>query len=102
MNPRDRPPLLYIRGQGRSGRYGTSKVVDPMPIRFRCKYCNQLMGIAHRKAGTEVECPTCKGKVAVPLSSSEMAAAPPSPPAVNAPLFEQSDFGDFLNVPQKD
>ena len=28
-----------------------------MPIRFRCAYCNQLMGIARRKAGTVVRCP---------------------------------------------
>ena len=25
-----------------------------MPIRFRCAYCNQLMAIARRKAGTVV------------------------------------------------
>ena len=33
-----------------------------MPIRFRCAYCNQLMGIAHRKAGSVVRCPTCGGQ----------------------------------------
>src|SRR5262249_15338195 len=37
-----------------------------MPIRFRCAYCNQLMGIARRKAGTVVRCPTCSGQVVVP------------------------------------
>ena len=37
-----------------------------MPIRFRCAYCNQLMGIARRKAGTVVRCPTCAGQVIVP------------------------------------
>ena len=30
-----------------------------MPIRFRCAYCNQLMGIARRKAGTVIRCPNC-------------------------------------------
>jgi phage FluMu protein Com len=68
-----------------------------MPIKFRCNYCNQLMGIAHRKAGMEVVCPTCKGKVLVPATSTEAPPQPGNPPA--APLFEQSDFGDFLNAP---
>ena len=70
-----------------------------MPIRFRCTYCHQLMGIARRKAGTEVECPTCKGKVLVPASSDEHVPVPPA--AANAPpFFEQPDF-EFLNIPQK-
>jgi len=37
-----------------------------MPIRFRCAYCNQLLSIATRKAGTVIKCPTCAGKVVVP------------------------------------
>jgi phage FluMu protein Com len=30
-----------------------------MPIRFRCPSCNQMLGIASRKAGGQIECPTC-------------------------------------------
>jgi hypothetical protein len=41
-----------------------------MPIRFRCAYCNQLMGIARRKAGTVVRCPKCAGQVVVPQPES--------------------------------
>ncbi|MEI7684888.1 MAG: hypothetical protein WCL32_07650 [Planctomycetota bacterium] len=37
-----------------------------MPIRFRCAYCNQLMGISHRKVGAVVRCPKCSGQVVVP------------------------------------
>jgi hypothetical protein len=37
-----------------------------MPIRFYCCFCHQLLGIATRKAGTVIECPTCKGQVWVP------------------------------------
>jgi DNA-directed RNA polymerase subunit RPC12/RpoP len=37
-----------------------------MPIRFRCAYCNQLLGISRRKAGTVVRCPNCSGQVVVP------------------------------------
>ena len=38
-----------------------------MPIRFRCAYCNQLMGIARRKAGQVVKCPKCAGEIIVPV-----------------------------------
>src|SRR5436190_822786 len=37
-----------------------------MPIRFRCVYCDQLLGIARRKAGTVVKCPNCAGQLIVP------------------------------------
>jgi hypothetical protein len=65
-----------------------------MPIRFRCAYCNQLLGIAHRKAGTVVRCPTCAGQVIVPNVDSDETEAPGS----DEPLvFERSDFEDLLN-----
>jgi phage FluMu protein Com len=69
-----------------------------MPIRFRCAYCNQLLGIARRKAGQVVRCPTCAGQVIVPEAEEEPAPAPAgdgAPP----PLFERSDFEDVFNVP---
>lgn len=37
-----------------------------MPIKFRCAYCNKLLGISRRKAGTVVRCPSCEGQVVVP------------------------------------
>ena len=37
-----------------------------MPIRFYCPFCDQLLGIASRKAGTVITCPRCKGEVGVP------------------------------------
>ncbi len=64
-----------------------------MPIRFRCEHCNQLMGIAHRKAGKTVQCPNCHNSVTVPLSES----APVATSAPPAPLFEREDFDDFLH-----
>jgi phage FluMu protein Com len=73
-----------------------------MPIRFRCRYCNQLMGIARRKAGTMVACPTCRAQVVVPATEAEAADQPrPPQPAgdVPAPLFERSDFEAFLDNP---
>src|SRR5262245_42453073 len=66
-----------------------------MPIRFRCAYCNQLLGIAHRKAGTVVRCPTCAGQVVVPDPKAR-GADKPSPDNPAAPLFERSDFDDLF------
>lgn len=61
-----------------------------MPVRFRCAYCNQLLGIARRKAGTIVRCPTCSGQVVVPSIES---VAAQQPAAAGQPgVFEQSDF----------
>jgi hypothetical protein len=51
-----------------------------MPIRFRCAYCNQLLGIARRKAGTVVRCPSCSGQVVVPsLEEAGMGTKQPAP-----------------------
>jgi DNA-directed RNA polymerase subunit RPC12/RpoP len=76
-----------------------------MPIRFRCAYCNQLMGIATRKAGTVVRCPKCGGEIIVPVpegmeSSDE--PAPPEPEPVPAPsgpaVFEDRNFEKALGT----
>lgn len=76
-----------------------------MPIRFRCAYCNQLMGIARRKAGTVVRCPTCAGQIIVPQNDDPGAVDPPPPsPAPPGaapqpqPLFEGSDFDNVLQM----
>ena len=44
-----------------------------MPIRFYCQRCDQLLGIATRKAGTQIGCPECGFTQNVP--SKEAAAA---------------------------
>ncbi|HZT82816.1 MAG TPA: hypothetical protein VFA26_21475 [Gemmataceae bacterium] len=66
-----------------------------MPIRFRCAYCNQLLGISRRKAGTVVRCPTCAGQVVVPATGQEEAPAPEAA-GTEQPLFERSDFEEVL------
>jgi len=78
-----------------------------MPIRFRCEHCQQLLGIARRKAGTKVECPTCHALVLVPLTDQDDAQAPPvaassrpaAPAAPEEPLFERIDFEQLLHGP---
>jgi phage FluMu protein Com len=42
-----------------------------MPVRFRCKHCDQLLGIARRKIGTEVRCPECQKMVLVPAENAQ-------------------------------
>ncbi len=42
-----------------------------MPIRFRCSYCNRLLGIATRKAGMETICPHCGYTITVPVPQDE-------------------------------
>jgi hypothetical protein len=75
-----------------------------MPIRFRCAYCNQLMGIARRKAGTVVSCPTCQGQVVVPSPEPGMVEPIPLPPASGhepggGNVFERQDFDPGLFNP---
>lgn len=74
-----------------------------MPIRFRCVYCNQLLGIARRKAGKIVACTNCSGQLIVPdpvdvpeaagdSDRSDADAGTEGP----ARVFEQSDFDAVL------
>jgi hypothetical protein len=68
-----------------------------MPIRFRCAYCNQLMGIARRKSGTVVRCPKCAGEVIVPTVQEPQVANVQG--GFNE-MFEAPDFGrDFADLP---
>jgi hypothetical protein len=67
------------------------------------------MGIARRKAGTVVRCPTCSGQVVVPSPENEASApsgpgpgpvksgsSPAAPAKPGADLFEESDFDELL------
>jgi hypothetical protein len=69
-----------------------------MPVRFRCAYCNQLLGIARRKAGSVVTCPTCAGQVIVPGTEAQEPVQQPSE-AVQEPIFERSDFDNLFQMP---
>jgi DNA-directed RNA polymerase subunit RPC12/RpoP len=69
-----------------------------MPIRFRCAYCNQLMGISRKKAGSVVSCPTCSGKVVVPAAEPAPENAPAKPPEPSP--FERQDFDAALFNPR--
>lgn len=76
-----------------------------MPIQFRCGTCQQLLGIARRKAGSIVPCPTCAAKNLVPTGTSE---PPPVQPArkqqkSNQPhsIFDRVDVDKLLQKPTR-
>src|SRR2546421_3288305 len=73
---------------------GDSGQGEAVPIRFRCAYCNQLMGIARRKAGTVVRCPTCSGQVVVPDPGTAAEAGPATGPG--KPPFVGSAIGPLF------
>ena len=62
-----------------------------MPIRFRCAYCNQLMAIASRKAGTVVSCPELRGDIIVPA----LPGTPQADENTNQPINQAFDDPDF-------
>jgi hypothetical protein len=59
-----------------------------MPIRFRCVYCNQLLGISRRKSGTIVRCTSCEGQLIVPEPSDAPTEAGSDEPSVEPPSVE--------------
>src|SRR5262249_17146838 len=74
-----------------------------------CVYCNQLLGISRKKAGTIVRCTNCEGQLIVPEPTDIQRPLPPRSaeqlprpnpgglPAKGHPaLFERSDFDDLL------
>jgi hypothetical protein len=81
-------------------------------------HCNQLLGIARRKAGTMVTCPSCSAQVVVPETdesphivhepAEQLTHKPgdspiPPAPAPSPPVFERSDFEEvFRPVEPKD
>ena len=55
-----------------------------MPIKFRCNYCRQFLGISRAQAGGVVDCPTCGQSIRVPLTDGTV-------PSVEAPELDQED-----------
>ena len=47
-----------------------------MPIKFRCSYCRQFLGISRGRAGDVVDCPTCGRSIRVPGLDGAVAPLP--------------------------
>lgn len=79
-----------------------------MPIRFPCSACGQLLGIATRKVGTEIHCPTCGLAVIVPdeetakllrqqaRSPKQSFPTPDTPPEISIPRERHEAFDGGL------
>jgi hypothetical protein len=50
-----------------------------MPVRFLCPACHQLLSIASRKVGSEVDCPKCRSTIVVPDPLDEQTPEPSNP-----------------------
>jgi len=47
-----------------------------MPIKFRCNYCRQFLGISRAQAGGIVDCPTCGRSIRVPMLDGTLQPLP--------------------------
>ncbi|MDZ4688115.1 MAG: hypothetical protein SH850_23825, partial [Planctomycetaceae bacterium] len=47
-----------------------------MPIKFRCSYCRQFLGISRNRAGEVFDCPTCGRSIRVPGLDGVVAPLP--------------------------
>lgn len=78
-----------------------------MPIQFRCGACQQLLGIAKRKSGSVVDCPTCRTKTLVPALSSDNEMTAPSIPPIRVQskqavsIFDKVDVDKLLQKPTR-
>ncbi len=75
-----------------------------MPIKFRCNYCRQFLGISRAQAGGVVDCPTCGRSIRVPLLDGTVRPLPR--PELNLQdahlaraLDELANLGDMLDEP---
>ena len=75
-----------------------------MPIKFRCNFCRQFLGISRAQAGGVVDCPTCGRSIRVPLLDGTVQPLPM--PELNLQdahlaraLDELAQLGDLLDQP---
>lgn len=52
------------------------RMMPRMPIKFRCNYCRQFLGISRSRAGGVVDCPTCGRSIRVPELDGSLAPVP--------------------------
>lgn len=50
-----------------------------MDVIFKCRHCDQELSVDASGAGTEIECPSCGGKIVIPEAD-----APPEPRIIDA------------------
>jgi DNA-directed RNA polymerase subunit RPC12/RpoP len=51
-----------------------------MDVIFKCRHCGQELEVDASGAGTEIECPSCRGKIVIPEAEAQGEGAPGAPP----------------------
>ena len=54
-----------------------------MDVIFKCRHCGQELEVDASGAGTEIECPSCHGKIVIPEAEGQP-DAPPGPRIIDA------------------
>ena len=71
-----------------------------MHIRFDCPRCGQTLSVEEKGAGMLVNCPTCRGKIQIPLGTASQAPDVSIPMTPHTPrLIEQDRVPQALNQP---
>ena len=76
-----------------------------MPIKFRCQYCQQLLGISRSRAGAVVDCPRCGRSLRVPELDGSIRQMPDEKTSIRddsgliSALAELSVLDDFAEEP---
>jgi DNA-directed RNA polymerase subunit RPC12/RpoP len=56
-----------------------------MDVIFKCKLCGQELEVDASGAGTEIECPSCRGKIVIPEAEAQPEAPPQEAAQPEAP-----------------
>jgi len=67
-----------------------------MPIKFKCPSCDQMLGIARRKAGAVISCPRCSYPATVPVEEGQPARPAAVGRSIGRPAFERGDFDRWI------
>ena len=76
-----------------------------MPIKFRCQYCQQLLGISRSRAGAVVDCPRCGRSLRVPELDGSIRQIPDEKSSIRddsgliSALAELSVLNEFSEEP---
>ncbi len=72
-----------------------------MPIRFHCRRCEQLLGIASRKVGSQIECPKCGSTQTVPTAEAAAVAMTLRASQGNSnPVEAEEEFAVYDDAPE--
>jgi DNA-directed RNA polymerase subunit RPC12/RpoP len=73
-----------------------------MEIIFNCPECQQELAVDSSGAGTEIDCPTCGGKITVPQARPPSAAAQTAPESSPIAASAAAKVEMHLKVPVRD